>query len=505
MFFFTTNRLSIDRSETRTGLPRACAARRRGFTLVELLVVISIIAILAVLVIGAIRGAQQDTLASKTRSTIAKIEAVLNERMEEYLSRTLDFDSDSYLNGSLVKVPAGNASTVFVQRERFPTENIRKFPYAQRLNDPKAPATPGRTSPPYLATNVRQIGILKERVRIAAIRDLMRLEMPDCPGDLFTARFVRSSYPSIYSPGLPLAAPVHLVTGFQETSPTSTPSPIGVLQRLASPPEFERILSRIWAASALKTPLSMDCAESNFNEELLYLIVEGSTLDGESAIGTFAASEIADTDKDGLFEFIDAWGTPIRWIRWPSGILARSPSNPDPLNTNDPVGTDAFDPTQADVGFDPVQGTFDPNPAWPGFQPKPLVISAGADQRFGVRFYSLDPATVGGGSPTTDPIFSPSRVTLSGGSIPARPGYWPTIFNWPDPYFPRVVTGNTPIQSLAFKRGATLDPSVDTVHDPIGVELDGTGVPSFIPNPSNDTRYALHAQDNISNLDGTGP
>jgi prepilin-type N-terminal cleavage/methylation domain-containing protein len=52
----------------------------QAFTLVELMVVLVILGILTGLVVGALRGAQQDTLASKTRATIAKIDAVLNER-----------------------------------------------------------------------------------------------------------------------------------------------------------------------------------------------------------------------------------------------------------------------------------------------------------------------------------------------------------------------------------------------------------------------------------------
>ena len=51
---------------------------RTAFTLVELMVVIVILSILAGLVVGALRGAQQDTLAAKTRSTIAKIDSILN-------------------------------------------------------------------------------------------------------------------------------------------------------------------------------------------------------------------------------------------------------------------------------------------------------------------------------------------------------------------------------------------------------------------------------------------
>ncbi|MFM8326009.1 MAG: type II secretion system protein, partial [Pirellulaceae bacterium] len=49
------------------------AGRRGAFTLVELLVAISIIVVLASLTMVAMRGAQQDVLESKTRSTIAKI------------------------------------------------------------------------------------------------------------------------------------------------------------------------------------------------------------------------------------------------------------------------------------------------------------------------------------------------------------------------------------------------------------------------------------------------
>ncbi len=49
--------------------------------------------------------------------------------------------------------------------------------------------------------------------------------------------------------------------------------------------------------------------------QLLFLIVADSEFDGSTALEMFGQSEIADTDNDGLNEFIDAFGVPIKWIR----------------------------------------------------------------------------------------------------------------------------------------------------------------------------------------------
>ena len=466
----------------RDGLPQ-------GFTLIELLAVIAIIGVLAALVLGALRGAQQDALVAKTRATISKIDAVLSERMDDYFTRSLDFVGDSFANN-------------FYVRERFPVENVRRAPFAQRLQDPNWPIVPGRTSPPFAATNVPAVGLLRERLRIAAIRDLMRLEMPDGVGDLFINGFARNAPPT-------LNAPVVLATGFREGPVASQPI-APVVQQLEVPTDFRRIVQKVLAADALLAGRTRASggderwADTFANEELLYLVVDGSYVGGVPAIETFAASEIADKDGDGLNEFIDAWGNPLRWIRWPGGVTNRSPFSPDPLNITNPIGTDPLDPTQADVGYDPAQNALpQPEAALPGFTPRPMVVSAGPDGRFGIRFFSLDPQSVAS-SPIASPIFSPSRVTLlPNGTIPRAPGYWPSAFNWPDPFYPRVVGSFSPSQTALFRRGAILDASVDTVHDPVGVDLN-VSPPVFLANPTTDDRYARHAQDNVSNLDEAG-
>jgi prepilin-type N-terminal cleavage/methylation domain-containing protein len=46
---------------------------------------------------------------------------------------------------------------------------------------------------------------------------------------------------------------------------------------------------------------------------LLFLIIQNLN---PEALEAFHGSEVADTDGDGLLEFVDAWGQPIRFLRW---------------------------------------------------------------------------------------------------------------------------------------------------------------------------------------------
>ncbi len=503
----------------RQARPRGRAANTRSnrsdpcqaFTLVELLVVLVIIGILSALVMGALRGAQQDTLAAKTRGTIAKIDAVLNEKFDEYLTKPLKFQEPTPVATNL--------------RGDFPIENRVAVASPTRVfRMGPAPAAP--------------IGLLRERVRLAATRDLMRMEMPDCVGDIFASVYPRPTagpptptplpsfnpYPlALPSSTRPLLYSTLLVTGYA----VNPGSPVPLLMRLETPFAFQRIVQKVWQADqSLNTAGRVNTiaggaarwADTFSNEELLYLIVEDSFVDGSPAIEAFAASEIGDRDEDGLKEFLDAWGNPIRWIRWPAGANTVTPMNPDPLNPTGSTSTDPFDPTFADVGFD-LANELPANsglyPFAPGDGLRPMVISAGPDGRFGIRFHTVVPPSQPAGptSPTQGiaaPLFSPSTVMLGTTSF-KRPAYWMFgMFNWPDPYCPRdyplVAGGPDP------RRGALLNSSIDIIHDPIGVYLNTNPTPllpttlahPFIPHPNTDARYLKHSQDNVSNLDESG-
>lgn len=165
--------------------------------------------------------------------------------------------------------------------------------------------------------------------RLKSIRTLMVYEMPDSWGD------------------------VAITTGTVGTLPSG-----GVI-----PPYAWTGAARGYAsARGLATPQFAD-------SECLYQFVAFG-VNEPGALGTFRSDEIADTDGDGAPEFIDAWGTPIGFVRWPAGAHLLTP--PSPVQPAD--GTthhDPFDPNRLDNG--------------PGYALMPLIFSAGPDKVDNVR------------------------------------------------------------------------------------------------------------------------
>jgi hypothetical protein len=164
----------------------------------------------------------------------------------------------------------------------------------------------------------------------------------------------------------------------------------------------------------------------NENAETLYMIVASADYAGGSAMEAFGPSEIGDTDEDGLFEFLDAWGNPIGWIRWPSGY--QSPLNapiwsPSPSNNIPPGGSGPEPPSDAgnSDALDPLRTDWRwSNPAYQ-FKPwllVPLVVSAGPDEIYDIQFSIPLPY---------------AQHTWSGTNSPAH--NQGGAYFYPDPYF----------------------------------------------------------------------
>ena len=136
----------------------------------------------------------------------------------------------------------------------------------------------------------------------------------------------------------------------------------------------------------------------------MYQIVAAANYNGGSALEGFRPTEIGDTDGDGMPEFIDAWGTPIRWLRWPSGYVS-------PLN--DRSTPDAMDPVRADWRWS--DSTYTQKP----WLLVPLVISAGPDRVFDISFDMSTPIAYA--AQTWNSTNSPAHST--GG-----------LYYYPDPY-----------------------------------------------------------------------
>jgi type II secretory pathway pseudopilin PulG len=307
-------------------------ARVSGLTLVELLVTIGLITMVSSMFLVAYRAAATEASNIRTQGTIRKINEVLMARMQEYESYPVNFIKDAANPYSLA----------------IPEEATEFLP----PNDPEFESK----------------GILVERIRVMILRDIIAQEMPDHVHDIKTIAPIMRRYWT----GLVVRRNVN---NAQQITPIFTAG--------SESPKAARLKSRLAQTRA-------DWNDFVTNDELLYLIIEDSTLNGSSALELFGRSEIGDTDNDGFLELLDAYRRPIRWVRWPTGFpetIRFHPDLLDPSLNNDGFSgnalADPIDSRRADPGYRlREQQTKVYKPSAIAF---PMVVSAGPDGTPGVR------------------------------------------------------------------------------------------------------------------------
>jgi hypothetical protein len=200
------------------------------------------------------------------------------------------------------------------------------------------------------------------------LRDIIAQEMPDNLNDIKTVTPIMRRYWT----GLVVRRNVN-----------NTPQITWIFTSGAESPKAARLKSRLAQTRA-------DWNDFVTNDELLYLIIEDSTLNGSSALELFGRSEIGDTDNDGFLELLDAYRQPIRWVRWPTGFpetIRFHPDLLDPSLNNDGFSgnalADPIDSRRADPGYRPVAQQTKVFP--PSAIAFPLVYSVGPDRTSGIR------------------------------------------------------------------------------------------------------------------------
>jgi len=403
-----------------------------GFTLIELLVVISIIGFMSGLFLVAYQGAAQESNVQKTRTTVQKISEVLNARMEEYSS----------------------------------------FPIALQNVNPSLPIgpIPGKAFASGVPAEFENATVLLERARLLSLREIIAMEMPDHPDDLrwsakWSATANRSS--PIYWDRLTKPLPTGL---YVQVNSAGASEPVFVKNKPTA-----RIRGLVGRLSSGNVPIT-GWEDTNANAELLFLIIEDSDLSGSSAIELFGKSEIGDTDGDGLKEFVDAFGRPIQWIRWPTGYEGVARFHPDMLGPDILVGpssdirvsisSDPLDRIGADPGLSRhlnSAATATREALKPGPGAFPLVMSAGRDKSFGILFELKSSDGIAVGSITSYSV-KDARWPIAQPNYPLAAGVYP----FTDPWYPRRVSP-TPE-----RLGSRLTPTDLTSSDNIS-NYDGNG------------------------------
>lgn len=407
---------------------------RPSFTLVELLVVMVIIALLGGMVMIALAGARRDAEISRTRTTIQKINRILLSRYREL---------------SLAPVPVDIPNSYL--RPQLWTANQLYYPISGR----------------ELA-----------RTKLIALRHLLRFELPDRSSDIVV--------PPTSS------VPIQVAREFPDRSfdmPIEVDLPVPVQNQIIlsglKPIKLDGNGNPVLDGSGNPIPwYTYDPANLSFPDaKLLYQIIASTTSEDSSGIESFHPSEIGDPDQDGNPEFIDAWGTPIRFIRWPAGAWRWSPvalksreaelyswyydsSATPPWQDQTISGGDRLDPVRADwrymdddryqaVGVPPeINVSKKNNP----FDLSPLVVSAGVDREFGLLFSGED-------IPLTPVSGRPNYGIMTGPFV--NNGH-DASYRYPDPYFsfstPNNFTGadaqvGDPIAATYIDNISNIDPT----------------------------------------------
>lgn len=300
---------------------------------------------------------------------------------------------------------AGILSTRTTGRIAKTSSTIRKIseiilPYYEQYETRRVRIPNTSTTSRGLISQVRSIGL----------RRLIATELPERTSDVMnpSALFYRSLNPA--------------GVDFTETSP--------VVRR------YRSILSQYSDLTQIKS------------EDLLHMIVTRGPVADPDVIAHFRPDEIADRNGNGMLEFVDGWGEPIKFKRWAIGFSS-------------PVQPIDGELSSRDVRFSPN-----------GHRLVPLVFSAGPDQTFDIL--DIDAAY-----DLWD--FDPFRLALSADGQRTPTG----------------VVGETALVSSAPSAGVTTF---------VAHRLAGSGVPGAfqtIGSERSEGGASLGSRDNIHNHDMT--
>ena len=264
---------------------------RHGFTLLELLTVIAVIATLTSITLLVMNGITDNALREATKTTVQKINGLLQQRVESF--------DRAFKN----------------ERREAAIRNVRVV---------LETAIVQATGAPVSLEDESAVGILAKKHEF-------RFQFPQRVQDRLNAPNLRdpmATGPGLNADGLPTSLYENIAFPVARTQ---------LITETGENPSVAEVNARVnanWENHDRNTE----------SAELLYFALLRSENFGSSVASAdqFSSTEITDTDNDGLPEFVDAWGNPLQFYRWPTRLV--DPDSPFPFGPvlfgqNDPTDT----------------------------------------------------------------------------------------------------------------------------------------------------------------------
>lgn len=269
---------------------------RLGFTLIELLVAMTIVGIIAAISGGIYYRQAAYARKAATEGLITMLDQALKDRVAQFAAQSFEpLDRHRYLG--------------------YGTQPLAGAPPGTLRDPPPAPLA--RIPKPYVPHDAigrsESIGVKEKRSRLIARLDAMRGEFPQQFIDFMRA------HNSTGSQGDQDETMTYVgLADHQYVSPAREAIFLDYLRRTnqltGKPAQFIPMKSY--------TPVPKNHLPQTESSECLYLLLTTHEIGGSTfPINKIDPRFIADTDNDGLPEFVDAWGTPLRFYRWPTDYL----------------------------------------------------------------------------------------------------------------------------------------------------------------------------------------
>lgn len=329
---------------------RPAGARRRGFTLIELGIVILIIGLIAGFILAASLAATEQGRARATQALITKLELGVNERLNALMATSPPINGAHRWLASIN--PPGNlpgqlplfwglqsnqraAVIARVDAMRMELPDV----FLLQTTDPEYPVnfagvayggvSTGDARDPYLLP----LGHMADAYRPNVYADPPANTLPLFPGPgdydgTSSAVTWRQASIGIYGASHNARAALHKLIGY---SPTGTDAldndNDGLIDELD---EGVPLIGRNGiddngngliderAEGGISEFLNNHTHETARAETLYAILIGGSgPLGSVFSAEEFDETEVRDTDNDGLPEFVDGWGKPLQFFRWP--------------------------------------------------------------------------------------------------------------------------------------------------------------------------------------------